>query len=151
MMFLYGLRNQVLREMGFPTYQDYLGSQLWAHIRWQVLKRDSNTCRKCGERASLVHHRAYTKPVLQGSKAHLIFLISLCHKCHTLAEFDNSRKVSLDRANSRLGLEQGKKYCGGCKKPRRWADFYERDGTTKRTTCTFCAKRASRRTRVILA
>ena len=69
----------------FKTYRNYLQSALWFKIRERVLKRDDHVCLWCGKRAQVVHHRCYTKDVIEGRDDDQ--LVSLCHSCHAQVEF----------------------------------------------------------------
>jgi 5-methylcytosine-specific restriction endonuclease McrA len=40
-------------------YPEYLKSKLWGKIKRRVFKRDGKLCRRCGGRATEVHHRSY--------------------------------------------------------------------------------------------
>jgi 2-polyprenyl-6-methoxyphenol hydroxylase-like FAD-dependent oxidoreductase len=46
-------------HMYMANPQSYLQSALWRKIRRRVLKRDRNTCVRCGCKATQVHHRSY--------------------------------------------------------------------------------------------
>lgn len=64
--------------------------------------RDEKTCRRCGESATVVHHKSYAYDVMLGYRDEA--LVSLCGPCHRFIEFDNGRKTTLDKANARLAL-----------------------------------------------
>lgn len=101
------------RRLGFLGYDDYLNSPKWARIRARVMDRDGHKCRKCGGPAEVVHHTAYSKTVLKGKQDWR--LVSLCHSCHKLAEFDGDRKTNLQEANVRLGVLNHPSLCIVCK------------------------------------
>lgn len=109
----YEARNQILASLGFPSYKDYLQSELWSRIRGQILDRDNRTCDACKRPASHVHHRKYTLENLSGKS--LGWMVSLCPRCHHNAEFNAKYgKVSLAKANSRLKTirrRQARDYC----------------------------------------
>jgi ferredoxin len=84
----YQKRNFKLEELSFSNYREYLRSELWDVIRRQVLARDENRCRACGDRAKNVHHTRYDLDVLIGKD--LDSLVSLCRSCHLTAEFNAS-------------------------------------------------------------
>lgn len=96
----YRERNNILSVMGYRHYKHYLNSSLWRSIRNKVMQRDKYTCRKCGSRASQVHHMDYKKSTLDGSD--VSGLVAVCNKCHHGAEFADGRKVSQSKANRRL-------------------------------------------------
>jgi hypothetical protein len=75
-------------------WYEYLPSSLWQKIRRRVLRRDKKICFYCGGTAILVHHRSYTRKVLEGRADHR--LVSLCEGCHGLIHFsDKGNKRSL--------------------------------------------------------
>lgn len=91
----YAARRETLLALGYPTYQDYLCSNLWAKIRKRILALDGWACRTCGDKAEQVHHTSYSKGVLLGNDDK--HLHSVCRKCHGLIEFhdgveDESRR-----------------------------------------------------------
>ena len=60
-------RNQILRAMGFASYEEYLESLLWDGIRKDVLARAKRECNVCrGPRANQVHRQSYDRRVLSG-------------------------------------------------------------------------------------
>jgi hypothetical protein len=89
----YKVRAEVVIELGFSSYQDYLASELWSGIRNAVMDRDCKTCGICRRPATHVHHLRYTKTVLLG--LNLDQLVCLCARCHKRLEFKpNGRKTS---------------------------------------------------------
>ena len=96
----YEKRNALIRELGYKSYKDYLNSRMWKHVRERVLKRDRGVCLACNGPAQVVHHRSYCKASIRGMR--LDYLVSLCHKCHEEAEFNNSKKTTVSQANSHL-------------------------------------------------
>lgn len=97
----YRRRDLALRELGFSSYSEYLGSPLWKDIRRRTLDRDGCRCVACGGPALQVHHRSYSKAVLLGFD--LAFLVSICGECHRGIEVSRSgKKLTLADANARL-------------------------------------------------
>lgn len=97
----YTQRDRVLVRLGFPTYRDYLESELWHRIRASVLRKSSGMCCVCGCEATQVHHKCYDKNTLLGKTNHN--LVSICETCHKLIEFDSrKRKRKLKEANAVL-------------------------------------------------
>lgn len=77
------------------SYSEYLKSPKWAQIRARVWARDSYKCQCCSEKAECVHHRKYSKHILNGETSCFHFLISLCNSCHKYIEFtDKGEKIS---------------------------------------------------------
>jgi 5-methylcytosine-specific restriction endonuclease McrA len=92
----------------YKTYEEYLASDLWKHIRGAVIRRDNRRCRICRKRGSQVHHLSYAKNVMEGRA--LDKLVLLCRRCHKRVEFTTSgRKRSVSEAADvylRLAKEQ---------------------------------------------
>lgn len=122
----YRKRNLRLKQLGFKSYKDYLSSDLWKSIRLQVLERDSYKCFRCCGRATQVHHRKYTIPVLEGQN--LKQLVSICRVCHKWIEFSSSGlKLTTAQANKSLHSSVWK------------------DGRDVPGICSMCHKNQSRR------
>lgn len=103
----YQLRNETLKEMGFSSYRDYLGSEIWALTRKKVLLRARRVCCSCGKRAEEVHHSSYSRDVLLGKD--LSKLHAVCAACHVGAEIaSDGKKRSLAEANAilRIGFKK---------------------------------------------
>ena len=78
----------------YKSYDEYLGSELWQHIRGAVYRRDKGKCRVCGRDGSVVHHLSYAKEVMEGRDLEKLVLV--CRPCHKHIEFDkygNKRSV----------------------------------------------------------
>jgi len=77
---------------------EYLNSSLWRNeIRPRVLERDRNICRRCGGKATEVHHRSYATEVMEGNDDDQ--LVSVCPGCHNVIDID-------DDGNKRSMLER---------------------------------------------
>jgi hypothetical protein len=100
---IYKSRNDVLRGMGFDSYQEYLKSSLWASIRWRVLKANPD-CYVCERKANQVHHEAYRKIDLDGRC--LDRLRSLCGRCHYRIEFRDRDKLKLNTKQAKTKMRQ---------------------------------------------
>ena len=97
----YRRREAAIRRLGFPTYRDYLASDLWREVRLRALRRDRFACRCCGDRATQVHHRKYEYRVMKGEV--LGHLLSLCERCHKSIEFrDDGQKTGTTGAMTRF-------------------------------------------------
>ena len=90
----YEVRDAVLREMGYASYQQYLDSDLWWEIRGRAMARTAGRCVRCRATATEVHHSSYAVEVLQGYN--ILPLLPVCHPCHTLAEFNPSGAKRFD-------------------------------------------------------
>jgi len=71
----------VKREQRKEYYKNvYLKSDAWQRKRYVVLKRDNWRCVYCGNRATQVHHKRYSKYNI--GKEPIDWLISVCDECH---------------------------------------------------------------------
>ena len=95
----YRKRNELLRRLGFESYDHYRKSETWINIRERQLVNNSR-CFGCNNVATQVHHTEYTEANLTGRSRQ--GLVSVCSSCHRRAEFKNGEKVSLKVANKRL-------------------------------------------------
>lgn len=103
----YTTRNDVIRQLGFISYSEYLESVLWASIRKRVLSGGYARCIKCKRQADQVHHSRYDIDTLCGHC--LIHLHPVCARCHSRSEYDlNGKKLSLETANQNLLVKSGK-------------------------------------------
>ena len=99
-------RNKILREMGFPRYEDYQRSALYASIRKAVLAEKGTRCVSCGYPSSICHHENYLKETLNGDDVSAIW--PMCSKCHGLVHFDGVRFRSLSESSKVLqAMRQG--------------------------------------------
>lgn len=97
----YRERNRLLRQMGFPTYADYLKSLLYQKIRQRALDLHGYHCEVCGALADELHHSDYSEETLKG--ANLSGLVPLCEADHKTVEMTRSgKKRSLEEANRTL-------------------------------------------------
>jgi len=87
----YRERDQIVRELGFASYREYLDSDLWRTIRCRVYRNKGGFCRICKAPATEIHHNTYTRRVMGG--ADIGPLHPLCRSCHKSLEFaGNGRK-----------------------------------------------------------
>src|SRR5690606_23726711 len=94
-------RQVILRQLGFNSYREYLESDLWQGIRERVFEKQGANCKRCGERATQIHHRRYSHDVLSGES--LSGLTPICRSCHQFIEFKaDGQKGSLYSANRKL-------------------------------------------------
>lgn len=98
-----GDQDSIARSLEFQDYEDYLRSPLWRKIRRRVLRRDNNACRRCEGAADRVHHRKYTKAVLEGSDDD--YLVSVCEGCHESIHRDESGKYRSAADSERILVE----------------------------------------------
>ena len=94
-MATYHIRDVLLREMGYNSYRQYLGSTLWKGIRGRGFKALGRVCYLCGGKAELLHHYHYEPVLLEGHT--LLGLVPLCEKCHHKVEWRKTRKGRFKR------------------------------------------------------
>jgi|10_taG_2_1085330.scaffolds.fasta_scaffold17498_2 hypothetical protein len=96
------------KKLGFNTYNEYLKSDLWIGIRSKVLKNAGYKCKVCEHKATVVHHKCYFLPVMEGKR--ISSLIALCSSCHNKIEFDDegNKIKKLHKVNNRLNVLLGK-------------------------------------------
>ncbi|WP_126223490.1 hypothetical protein [Burkholderia ambifaria] len=90
-------REAILLSMGYRDYDNYLSRALWKKIKQRVLERDDWTCRRCNGKAELVHHRSYSREVLEGLDDSM--LAAVCDGCHHVVEFrdDGARRATVEK------------------------------------------------------
>ncbi len=94
----YGYRDQLLGEIGFSSYLEYLASDLWRQVRMLVLVGE---CLGCNRIATQVHHEEYTRANLAGES--ITHLVGLCGKCHRYIEIGRlGNKLTPTEAAARL-------------------------------------------------
>jgi hypothetical protein len=66
------------------TYEEYMASPAWRHLRCQAIERDGSRCRLCNAAEDLeVHHRCYP-PRQRWDLDTVEALTTLCRGCHLL-------------------------------------------------------------------
>lgn len=104
----YANRDALLKSMGFRSYLQYLGSELWARISRQARDRDGRRCRCCKLVGWIVHHDQYDEATLRGET--LEHLYTVCPTCHAKIErTETDGKRSLAQARSQLAMMLGRK------------------------------------------
>lgn len=104
----YGRRNKVLKKMGFASYEEYLGSELWARIKAAGFETHGTTCLVCGNKANCLHHVHYEEPLLRGDTVR--GLVPICRGCHQTVEFDeDGAKRSIREAKVKLAEVGGER------------------------------------------
>jgi hypothetical protein len=95
----YGVRDSLLRSLGFESYEAYLNSPLWQSIIERAAVFHGEACAACGGHATEWHHRGYGLAVLLGES--LTPLSPLCRRCHHKVEYCSSgRKRTLVQSHS---------------------------------------------------
>lgn len=94
-------QRKVLKNLGYNNYKEYVAGVVWANIRDRVFKEKGNKCVVCTRRATVIHHRLYSKEILEGTDIRP--LIPLCWDCHNRIEYDKyGNKIHLYHANCKL-------------------------------------------------
>lgn len=81
-------RTRALLAIGFSSYDSYLASPLWRGIRRRAFATHGKRCHRCGEKASGIHHRDYSRVTLTG--ASVAALVPVCDACHQWASVDSA-------------------------------------------------------------
>ncbi|MBI2254749.1 MAG: hypothetical protein HYU58_09035 [Proteobacteria bacterium] len=66
-------------------YELYRRRKIWKNLRDAVLDRDGGKCVRCQGDADYVHHRSYSREVMEGKC--LEGLVSICEGCHDYIHF----------------------------------------------------------------
>ncbi len=114
---IYKMRNEILLEMGFRSYDDYLRSPKWWGIRLWVLQRDGFKCFACGRTAMTVHHDNYRQRTLSGHLEGRASLFSVCQGCHRWCETNAAgEKIAPWEATDRLRERRRTRLCPPARK-----------------------------------
>jgi 5-methylcytosine-specific restriction endonuclease McrA len=89
-----------LKDSRWETYDDYLKSPEWAHIRQMVIDRAKGRCQVCNSDVKLqVHHRVYDSPWGQESTDDLV---CLCQSCHMTFHKNESKIRKVNKLEKKL-------------------------------------------------
>ncbi len=67
--------------MGFTSYESYLKSPTWHHIKQRVYEQKGRDCIRCKQvPATQIHHIRYDEDTMRGKT--LNYLIPICKECH---------------------------------------------------------------------
>jgi hypothetical protein len=95
------LKSKKPKDVLLMDYQtEYLKSTLWRKIKERILARDKKQCVYCGGVAEVVHHRSYSREVLEGNAD--LMLVSLCNACHDFIHFDSSGQGRAPEESDRI-------------------------------------------------
>lgn len=96
-------RQDILDEIGFDDYKEYMSSDLWCKkIRPNVKEKFKGVCQSCkldmrGKNVrQIVHHREYTKANLDGDTIEGLTLV--CETCHSKAHRYTTDEVTVIRS-----------------------------------------------------
>ena len=71
------------REAMVAIYKLYQNSRDWKHNHNEILERAGGKCERCGEPATIVHHKDYQNWAL--GEEELLDLEAVCRRCHSRA------------------------------------------------------------------
>ena len=69
--------HETLRQLGYKSYAEYLGSEHWADLN---RRKTAKTCKVCRGPRQVLHHRTYKRL----GHEWLADMIPLCHKHHKM-------------------------------------------------------------------
>jgi hypothetical protein len=99
----YAGRNDLLKEMSFPSYEAYLESDYWLEIRDAAFKINGCVCLLCREPAVALHHTSYEQRVLEGRD--LTKLVPVCSTCYERIQYaPNKRKRSFPETQQHFNM-----------------------------------------------
>jgi hypothetical protein len=91
-----------LRRLGFSSYAEYLGSELWEtnRQRWFLEHQDTLTCYLCASQSNIqLHHRNYSRVGAERTDD----LVPLCSGCHLkVHRFVDAGECNLEHAHEYL-------------------------------------------------
>lgn len=112
-------QKQVLKSLGYNNYKEYVAGIRWADIRDKVFRTKGKKCIVCTRNATVIHHREYSKEVLEGTN--ITPLEPLCWDCHNTIEYDKrGNKIDLVAANNKLDWYLNNKHLW---KKRQWSSM----------------------------
>ena len=86
-------------------YQQYLKSDAWKNKRAAILKKAGYKCRRCGARATEVHHETYKR--IYNEK--LSDLTALCRECHQKTHTKTPKKKRIAKHRHKAPQRQKRK------------------------------------------
>lgn len=119
----YRERDEILKSMGFNSYAEYLESDIWKNLRAYVLKK-MPICFACTRPSTQVHHRMYSRKVLEGKSDAGLF--ATCAGCHFKAEFRDKDHKKLNPRQATAKLKQMQTWRE--KRKQAFADWFAGEG-----------------------
>ena len=137
----YAARNELLKQLGYDSYADYLKSPLWHDIKRRAFAHHGSNCLLCPKRAEVIHHVCYDEATLKGES--ILSLAPVCRICHCRIElrkdgtkrylnesqgfYWNARRIRIRKLENKAGVrhvKQKKNYCQVCGcRARKWTKF----------------------------
>ena len=100
--YIYQVRNEVVRVLGYRDYKAYLRSDEWRELRAAILQQYPS-CICCDQFSQVVHHVRYISQTMAGMDGFRHYLAPLCHACHEKIEItEDGEKGSMPRANTMM-------------------------------------------------
>lgn len=96
-------RDEVLKTIGFSSWEEYLRSPLWARIERKTWSTNKKRCSICKAAASIVFHRRYDRYTLRGIRRQYLWL--LCSLCHSHVVYGKTHKEQ-DAIAKQMYIEQ---------------------------------------------
>lgn len=131
----YKIRDDILKNIGFQSYKEYLKSDIWKIIKDQAIIKFGIKCKICHNNTKIYHHTMYNEEVLSGND--ISSLIPICNSHHYKIEFNNDKKYKkthktpIQHVNLKL-FQSIKRKCRFCGRK-----------MVKNNTCNICRKKHS--------
>lgn len=115
-------RDDLLIEMGYLSYQEYLKSELWEYVKSQLERQENvDKCWACLSKTGLVwHHTTYSLHVLVGNikqRSVLPEVVRVCCQCHRAIHFVGEMFIEdMSIVNERLLAIHECFLANGCKR-----------------------------------
>lgn len=91
---VYIYRDKILKKNGYGSYKDYLLSDHWKQVKLYVKDK---WCHCCGSTRNLsMHHKKYTKTMMEIPKVAAQVIVAVCQPCHD--------KIHIMSKESKYGL-----------------------------------------------
>jgi hypothetical protein len=90
-------KNEILKNNGFESYDQYLSSELWQKIRNRTVELKGEKCCCCDNKFNNIHHKYYHYNNLIEPKDDVIekSLFPVCRPCHEKIHFKHSKFRSM--------------------------------------------------------
>lgn len=101
------MRNELLKDYGFTSYQEFLNSEFWRAMKDSLkTKKSFQFCYGCGNGGKLEFHHWKYKNFLDGANSKN--LITMCRECHEqVHKISRERNISFKSSAKKLRRANG--------------------------------------------